>query len=113
MGCLRTWAGPSTGDAALVETRHCLPSILLLSVPLMILMVAMLRRACPLRPNLTAIVSGAAIAAASATLLNFFHPYDASAADLAVHLVAVLLVIAINQLLWRRTGVPNVEPSNV
>ena len=112
MGCLRTWAGPGTGDAALVETRHCLPSILLLSVPLMILMVAMLRRACPLRPNLTALVSGAAIAAASATLLNFFHPYDASAADLAVHLVAVLLVISINQLLWRRIGVPNVEPSN-
>ena len=113
MGCLRTWVGPGAGDTALVETRHCLPSILVLSVPLMVLMVAMLRRACPLRPNLTALVSGVAIAAASATLLNFFHPYDASAADLAVHLVAVLLVIAINQLLWRRSIATNVAPSNV
>ena len=113
MGCLRTWVGPGAGDTALVETRHCLQSILVLSVPLMVLMVAMLRRACPLRPNLTALVSGVAIAAASATLLNFFHPYDASAADLAVHLVAVLLVIAINQLLWRRSIATAVAPSNV
>ena len=107
MGCLRTWVVPGVEDATLVETRHCLPSILLLSVPLTVLMVAMLRRACPLRPNLTALVSGVAIAAASATLLNFFHPYDASAADLAVHLVAVLLVVAVNQLLWRWAAASN------
>ena len=104
MGCLRTWVVPGAEDSTLVETRHCLTSILLLSVPLMALMVVMLRRACPLRPNLTAFVSGVAIAAASATLLNFFHPYDASAADLAVHLVAVLFVIALNQVLWRKTA---------
>ena len=104
MGCLRTWIVPGAEDSALVETRHCLTSILLLSAPLMALMVVMLRRACPLRPNLTALVSGVAIAAASATLLNFFHPYDASAADLAVHLVAVLLVIALNQVLSRRAA---------
>ena len=102
MGCLRTWVLPGVEGGMLVETRHCLPSILLMSVPLMVLMVVMLRRACPLRPNLTALVSGIAIAAASATLLNFFHPYDASAADLAMHLVAVLVVVALNQLLSRR-----------
>ena len=111
IGCLRTWVVPGVEDSTLVETRHCLPSILLLSAPLMVLMVAMLRRACPLRPNLTALVSGVAIAAASATLLNFFHPYDASAADLAVHLVAVLLVVAINQLLWRKAFASNVVPN--
>ena len=70
-------------------------------------MLLMLRRACPLRPHLTALVSGVAVAAASATLLNFFHPYDASAADLMVHLVAVLLVIALNQVLSRRAAASN------
>ena len=104
MGCLRTWIVPGAENATFFETRHCLTSILLLSVPLMALMVVMLRRACPLRPNLTALVSGLAVAAASATLLNFFHPYDASAADLAVHLVAVLLVIALNQVLSRKAA---------
>ena len=69
-----------------------------MSVPLMVMMVVMVRRACPLRPHLTALVAGLAIAAASASLLNFDHPFDASASDLLVHLVAVLLVIAINQI---------------
>ena len=101
MGCLRTWIDAGASDSALVEARHCLTSILLLSAPLMALMVVMLRRACPLRPNLTALVAGVAVAAASATLLNFFHPYDASAVDLAVHLVAVLLVIVFNQVFSR------------
>ena len=109
MGCLRTWFVPNVEDATLVETRHCLTSILLLSVPLMALMVVMLRRACPLRPNLTALVSGVAIAAASATLLNFFHPYDASATDLVVHLVAVLLVVALNQVLSRKAAASNAK----
>ncbi len=74
----------------------------MMSVPLMALMMVMVRRACPLRPNLTALVSGLAIAAASATLLNFDHPYDASATDLLAHLVAVLLVMVVNQFVARR-----------
>ncbi len=104
MGCLRTWATPSTTVGLMGEARHCLLHIVLMSVPLMALMMVMVRRACPLRPNLTALVSGLAIAAASATLLNFDHPFDASATDLAAHLVAVLLVIGINQAVTRRAA---------
>ena len=57
----------------------------------------MLRRACPLQPGLTAAVAGLAAAAAAATLLNFFHPFDAAATDLAVHVFAVALVIVANR----------------
>ena len=57
----------------------------------------MLRNAYPLRPGLAAATAGLASAAAAATLLNLFHPYDASATDLVVHVVAVGLVIAANQ----------------
>ena len=104
LGCLRTWAVPGTGGAALGEARHCLMHIVMLSVPLMAVMAVMVRRACPLRPNLTALVSGLAIAAASATLLNFDHPYDASATDLAAHLLAVLIVIGVNQVVAGRAA---------
>ena len=45
-----------------------------------------------MRPNLTAIIGGLACASAAATLLNFIHPYDAAATDLAVHAVAVTIV---------------------
>ena len=104
MGCLRVWAAPSGAEAgSMGEARHCLVAILAMSVPLMALMMVMVRRACPLRPNLTALVAGLAIAAASATLLNFDHPFDASATDLLAHLVAVLMVIGANQAIARRT----------
>ncbi len=100
-GCARTWVLPGTHDASLVESRTCFGFIVLLSVPLSILTVAMVRRAFPLRPNLTALVGGLAVAAAAATLLNFFHPYDATVTDLAVHLLAVGVVIGCNQVAAR------------
>jgi hypothetical protein len=55
-----------------------------------------------LRPNLTAIIGGLACASAAATLLNFIHPYDAAATDLAVHALAILIVILANTILGGR-----------
>src|ERR1700728_2253409 len=43
------------------------------------------------------------IAAAAATLLNFFHPFDAAAADLAVHAAAVAFVVTAAWALGGRT----------
>ncbi len=97
LGCLRVWAVPGADGAAMNEARHCLVRILVMSVPLMAAMTAMVRRACPLRPHLTALVSGLAVAAASASLLNLDHPFDASATDLLAHLLALLLVMGLNQ----------------
>jgi hypothetical protein len=93
LGCLRSWLLPGTHSADLVEARDCLVFILGVSLPLSILLVLMLRRGYPLRPNLTAATGGLAAAAAAATLLNFFHPYDAAATDLVVHAGAVVLVV--------------------
>ncbi len=112
LGCLRTWAMPAdTGGQVVTEAGHCFTHILIMSVPLMILMMVMVRRACPLRPRLTALVAGLAIASASASLLNLDHPFDASASDLLIHLVAVLLVISVNQVVARRTIVPTMAPT--
>ena len=62
----------------------------------------MLRQGFSLRPNLTAIVAGLACASAAATLLNFVHPYDATASVLAVHAVAVGIVILANTMFGGR-----------
>lgn len=102
LGCLRTWLIPQTHVASLGEARDCLIFIVSLSVPLSALLLWMLRRGCPLQPGLTAAVGGLAVAAAAATLLNFFHPYDAAATDLSVHAFAVALVIAANRALGGR-----------
>jgi hypothetical protein len=71
-------------------------------VPLSLLLIVMLRRGFSLRPNLTAIIGGLACASAAATLLNFVHPYDAAATDLAVHALAVVIVISANTIFGGR-----------
>ena len=102
IGCLRSWFVPETHPASLGETETCLMFILGLSVPLSVLLIGMLRRGCPLRPNLTLVISGLACASAAATLLNFIHPYHATATDLAVHAFAVATVILANAIFGGR-----------
>ncbi len=102
MGCLRGWTVPGTHDASMHESMVCVAFIVGLSLPLSALMIAMVRRACPLMPALTAAVGGLAVAGAAATLLNLFHPYDAAVSDLLTHVFAVALVIGANQALGGR-----------
>jgi len=113
LGCLRTWIAPQTHVATLGEARDCLIFIVALSVPLSALLFMMLRRAYPLNLGLTAAMGGLAVAAAAATLLNFFHPYDAAATDLAVHAVAVAIVIAANSALASRIFRTALPPADV
>jgi hypothetical protein len=102
IGCLRQWVVPDTPPATLQETESCVIFILSVSLPLSILLFAMLRRACALQPNLAAVIGGLACASAAATLLNFIHPYDAAATDLIVHACAVAVVMAANRLIGGR-----------
>ncbi|MCJ2144117.1 NrsF family protein [Methylobacterium sp. E-066] len=97
-GCLRDWIAPGTGPLHPQEVAGCFSFLVCVSVPLSALIVVMLRRACPLRPNLTAALGGLAAAAAAAALLMPFHPHDATASDLLIHAVAVLGVIGLNGL---------------
>jgi hypothetical protein len=96
-GCLRGFVAPQSHVAVMSETGDCLMFIVFLSVPLSALLLLMLRRGYPLYPGLTAAIGGLAVAAAAATLLNFFHPYEAAATDLVVHAAAVALVIVVNR----------------
>ena len=96
MGCLRDWSITKKLLMPLSQSEHCLIYILGFSLPLSLLLLVMLRRGFSFRPNLTAIVGGLACASAAATLLNFVHPYDAAATDLAVHSFAVAIVILAN-----------------
>jgi hypothetical protein len=93
IGCLRSWLVVDTRLPPLAETADCLAFILGLSIPLAAVLIVMLRRGYSLHPNLTALLGGLACAAAAAALLNFFHPYDATATDLAVHALAVVVII--------------------
>ena len=96
LGCLRTWLAPDTSIATLHQSTDCLVFIIGFSLPLSAMLIVMLRRACPLRPVLTAVMIGLASAAASASLLEICHAYDAAATDLLTHAAAVAIVVAVN-----------------
>ena len=102
IGCLRTLVVPATHGLTMQEERGCMGFIVGVSLPLCIILILMLRRACPLRPGLTAAMVGLAASAASATLLMFFHPLDASATDLAGHAFAVGIVVLLNRIVGGR-----------
>lgn len=102
LGCLRTWLAPDTSIATLHQSTDCLVFIISFSLPLSALLILMLRRACPLRPVLTAVLIGLASAAASASLLEICHAYDAAATDLLTHAAAVAIVVGVNALLGGR-----------
>ena len=104
MGCARTFLIPGTTDAGFGDAMHCMSFIIGLSVPLSVLIFVMLRRGFSLYPSLTGAVAGLAVAAAAATLLNFFHPYDAAITDLTIHAVAVLMVVLANRFFVRRAS---------
>ncbi|WP_407518594.1 NrsF family protein [Methylobacterium oryzisoli] len=98
VGCLRAWLAPGTTLAEGADMRGCAAILIGFSLPLSVALGAMLRRACPLRPILTAALAGLAVAAAAATLLVPVHPHDATGTDLAIHAVVVVVVIGLNAL---------------
>jgi len=98
LGCLREWVAPGADIPGAHTVTGCFSFLICVSVPLSALIVVMLRRACPLRPNLTAALGGLAVAAAAAALLMPVHPHDATATDLLIHAAAVAIVVALNGL---------------
>jgi hypothetical protein len=101
MGCLRAHI-PGMHVLDMHGANDCLIFIISFSVPLSGLLIWLLRRACPLRPVLTAIIVGLASASASACLLEIIHNVDAAASDLVMHAFAVAIVIGANALMGGR-----------
>jgi hypothetical protein len=98
MGCLENGLGLHAVHA---ESAHCFMFIAGVSVPLSIALFWMLRRAHPIAPLPVAAFGTLGVAAAAATLLQFFHPFDITVLDLGFHLAAVGFVVFIGAALRR------------
>ncbi|WP_114239167.1 NrsF family protein [Dyella sp. C9] len=96
LGCLRDAVLPGAEVAGVHQSVDCLVFIIGLSVPLSLLLIVLVRRACPLRPVLAAVMIGLASAAASAALLEICHGFAVAATDLLTHAVAVAIVVLAN-----------------
>jgi hypothetical protein len=101
LGCLRSGLLFHTRGTAIGESSHCFIFIVAVSVPLAVLLFAMLRRARPLNPIPVAAMGTLGVAASAAFLLEFFHPYDVTAIDLALHLAAVAALVLLGTALRR------------
>lgn len=84
----------------------CLIFIVTVSLLLGAPLIWQLSRALPIDPVPVAVLGGLGIAAAAAFMLQFFHPFAVTFLDLAVHLVAIGLVIGATTLINRRALSP-------
>jgi len=98
LGCLRSVAKSGLSDVLFGELQVCLSFIVGMSLPLSVLVILLLRQGYSLRPGLTGLSAGIAVAGASVALLNIIHPHDPTVIGIAVHIVAILLVVFANRL---------------
>jgi hypothetical protein len=92
-GMMRAAPAAETAPETMMHPMLCIYFIVVIAIPLAVLLMLQLMRACPLRPGLTAALGGLASAGAAATLLAFVHPFDATFEDLGAHLMAICLVV--------------------
>jgi hypothetical protein len=77
------------------ESSDCFVFIVGLGLPLSAALLWALRRARPIAPVPVAVLGGLGAASLAAFLLQFFHPFEISFMDLALHAFAVALVVGI------------------
>jgi hypothetical protein len=101
LGCLRNGVSLQGPDGFAGESPHCFMFISGASVPLAAGLFWMLRRARPINALPVAAIGTLGVAATAAFVLEFFHPFDVTAIDLALHLSAIGLVVLVG-IAWRR-----------
>jgi hypothetical protein len=94
-GCYRNWlVRGADGSLALGHSADCFVFILTASIPMALALFFALRHARPLNPVPVLAVGALGVAGLAAAALQFFHPFDVTVTDLALHVVAVGLVVA-------------------
>ena len=93
-GCYRNWfVYGADGSLALGRSADCFVFILTASIPMALALFFALRRARPLNAVPVMGVGALGVAGLAAAALQLFHPFDVTITDLALHVVAVGLVV--------------------
>ena len=99
-GCYRNWfVYGADGSLALGRSADCFTFILAASIPTAVALFFALRQARPLNSIPVMAIGALGIAGLAAAALQFFHPFDVTATDLALHAAAVGLVVALATLI--------------
>jgi hypothetical protein len=95
-GCYRNWlVRGADGSLALGHSADCFIFILTASIPMGLALFFALRRARPLNAVPVLAVGALGVAGLAAAALQLFHPFDVTVTDLALHVAAVGLVVAV------------------
>ena len=89
LGCLQNGLSLHGPGGIAGHSPHCFIFISAVSVPLAAALFWMLRRARPIHAWPVAAMGTLGVAATAALVLQFFHPFDVTVIDLALHLAAV------------------------
>lgn len=100
-GCWRVSGEGGSFPSKLAHSLDCLVFILVSSAALGAPLAWRLSRAAPIDPLPVAALGGLGVAALSAFLLQFFHPFAVTFLDLAVHIVAIGLVMTLASIFRR------------
>ena len=101
-GCLTDWVSMDAGAMRMGEAVRCFATVLAVSVPLSVVMFAMLGHAARLHPKLVTMTAGLAVAAMTSTALSLLHEIDATVMVLAWNLGVAALLVALQGALGRR-----------
>jgi hypothetical protein len=93
--CYGNWLEYRDGAWRIGESGHCFLFILGVGVPLSLTLLLALRRARPIAPVRVAVVGALGASSLTAFLLQFFHPFDLTFMDLAIHAMAIALVVMV------------------
>jgi hypothetical protein len=102
-GCLTNWVKLGPDGVRAGATLECFATLVLISVPLFLAMLMMLRHAAPVRPMAVTMAGGLAVAAITATALALFHELDATIMILVWNLGAATLVVGVASAIGRKT----------
>ena len=100
-GCFADWVSPGPEGIRFGEEVRCFALLVLTSVPLAIVLVAMLCYAALLRGGAVAVMGGLAVAAMTATALSLFHDHDATVLILFWNLGTTVLITGLGTLFGR------------
>jgi hypothetical protein len=103
-GCLTDWVSLGPNSVRVGEAVRCFVILVVTSLPLSLVLLAMLRHAAPLRPTLVTLAGSLSVAAITATALSLFHNPDATIMILIWNLGTSVLIIALACLTFPPTG---------
>ncbi len=84
------------------DSARCFTFLLVVSTPMMVLMIASLRRTRALHPVRSLAMAGLGVSCMAVTLLAFCHPVHLHPLDFVMHLAAIATIVAMTVLVGKR-----------